>query len=441
MFATANADASAPVRRTWTVEGVVREGLVAVPATATSNPAPLVFAFHYHGDSMYGASALYNYHTLWPEAIVVYLQGLKTPGQFIDPQGNLSGWQRFKGDQNDRDLKLFDAVLASLGQDYKVDASRIYSAGFSNGGNFTYLLWAERGDVFAAMAPAAGVANGFTQKLTPKPMLHVASTNDGITSYALQKATIDVVKMINQCSATGTPWENICTLFPSPTGNPVITLITNIGHAFPAQAPLLIVKFFKTQSKPVPPVSEPVTWITANGSTSSRQPEIAWNPVGGVARYDLWLNDMTRGVGQFIRDQNITATTLTPASPLNMGTYHLWVRGLNAAGIPGPWSQRLELKVILVPQVIAPVAATPGPRPAFRWNAVPGATLYQIWISQGTTTTAFKRDDSLTSSVYTPNVDLPVGNYRWWVRAHAIGSGTEAIGPWTPAQSFSVTAP
>ncbi len=37
-------------------------------------------------------------------------------------------------------------------------------------------------------------------------------------------------------------------LFPSKTGNPVITLITDQGHKFPAEAPPLIVKFFKEQA-------------------------------------------------------------------------------------------------------------------------------------------------------------------------------------------------
>ena len=47
-------------------------------------------------------------------------------------------------------------MLARLKTDYKVDDKRIYSTGHSNGGGFTYLLWAARGDVFAAFAPSAG---------------------------------------------------------------------------------------------------------------------------------------------------------------------------------------------------------------------------------------------------------------------------------------------
>ena len=56
---------------------------------------------------------------------------------------------RESGDQGDRDLKFFDEVLSTLKKEYKVDANRVYATGHSNGGAFTYLLWGERGDVFA----------------------------------------------------------------------------------------------------------------------------------------------------------------------------------------------------------------------------------------------------------------------------------------------------
>src|SRR5438034_8032471 len=124
-------------RQQWTVDGVAREGLVAVPAAAKTTPTPVVFVFHGHGGSMVNAARSFGIHTLWPEAIVVYLQGLNTPGRLTDPEGKLPGWQSTIGDQNDRDLKFFDAVLASLKSDYKVDERQVYSTGHSNGGGFT----------------------------------------------------------------------------------------------------------------------------------------------------------------------------------------------------------------------------------------------------------------------------------------------------------------
>ena len=102
---------------------------------------------------MKGAAANFAYHELWPEAIAVYMQGLNTPGALTDPEGKKPGWQKTVGDQNDRDLKFFDAVLATLKKDYKVDEKRIYATGHSNGGGFTYLLWAARGTCLPPSRP------------------------------------------------------------------------------------------------------------------------------------------------------------------------------------------------------------------------------------------------------------------------------------------------
>ena len=151
--------ADAPAQREWTVDGVVREALVYAAPRAKTEASPVVFAFHGHGGTMNNAARTFTYQILWPEAVVVYPQGLNTPGRLTDPEGKKAGWQgRVGDDQGDRDLKFFDAVLASLEHDYRVDEKRIYATGHSNGGGFTYLLWADRGGHFAAVAPCAATA-------------------------------------------------------------------------------------------------------------------------------------------------------------------------------------------------------------------------------------------------------------------------------------------
>jgi polyhydroxybutyrate depolymerase len=236
--------AAEPKPRTWTIEGVSREAIIAVPDAAKQTASPLVFVFHGHGGNMRQVARSFRIHELWDEAIVVYMQGLNTPGQLTDPEGKRPGWQKEKGDQMDRDLKFFDEVLKSLKQDYKVDEKRIFSTGHSNGGGFTYLLWSERPDVFAAFAPSGSAALRLKNTLKPKPMLHIAGDNDPLVKYAWQTMMIDSVKKTNQCEE-GQPWEEKCTQFPSKIGAPVITFVTSQGHKFPPEAPALIVKFFK----------------------------------------------------------------------------------------------------------------------------------------------------------------------------------------------------
>lgn len=241
--------AAEPVRREWRIEGMVREGLVYAPAEAKTQPSPLVFVFHGHGGSMANVARSFAVHTLWPEAIVVYLQGLNTPGRLTDPEGKKPGWQHNAGDHGDRDLKLFDAVLAELSRELRVDDRRIYSTGHSNGGGFTYLLWATRGEVFAAMAPSAAAARSVKGTLRPKPVMHLAGEKDALVKYEWQQQTMAALRQLNECTE-GRSWDTHCTYYPSPRGTPVVTMIHPGTHAFPRSAPALIVKFFKEIVRP-----------------------------------------------------------------------------------------------------------------------------------------------------------------------------------------------
>ena len=233
-----------------TVGDVARSGFVYAPAAAKEKPTPVVFVFHGHGGNALQAGRSFAMHKHWPEAISVYLQGLNTPGRLTDPEGKKPGWQHGAGAEGDRDLKLFDAVLAHLKESYKVDAKRVFSTGHSNGGGFTYLLWQTRPDVFCAMAPsaAASARMATASAFKPKPAMHIAGTNDALVKYAWQEMAMNRIKQINQCEAEGKPWAKDCTLFPSKVGAPFVAFIHQGTHKFPEEAPTLIAKFFKEQA-------------------------------------------------------------------------------------------------------------------------------------------------------------------------------------------------
>lgn len=244
------AHAADPLKtREWTVDEAKREALVSAPAKATSQPAPLVFVFHGHGGTMTNAAKKMAVHEHWPEAICVYPQGLNTPGKLTDPEGKKSGWQHAAKEQDDRDLKFFDDMLKSLRADYKVDDKRIYATGHSNGGRFTQLLWAERGDVFAAVAPSGSTAGPLVKALKPKPCLHIAGEKDELVKFAWQKATMDAIKKLNGCEAEGKPWQKDGLLYESKGGTPLVTWIYPGGHTFPADGAKVIAAFFKEHSK------------------------------------------------------------------------------------------------------------------------------------------------------------------------------------------------
>lgn len=230
------------------VEGVKREAILFEPSKpdAKSKP-PLVFVFHGHGGTARHASRAMAIHTQWPQAFVVYPQGLPTPGQLTDPEGKKTGWQAKPGDQSDKDLKFYDALLANLSSKHKT--GNVYVTGHSNGGAFTYLLWGNRGDTIHAIAPsAAGIRILPTFK--PKPVMHLAGRNDPLVKFAYQDRVMNQVRKTNGCTDTGREWAKDCTIYPSKTGNtPFVAMITDGDHQFPKEGSALIAKFFQEMEK------------------------------------------------------------------------------------------------------------------------------------------------------------------------------------------------
>ncbi|MEO2088022.1 MAG: prolyl oligopeptidase family serine peptidase [Gemmataceae bacterium] len=251
LIALALAAAPEPTKHEFTVGDEKRETLIYVPAKS-DKPMPVVFAFHGHGGTAHHAARTFAYHTHWPEAVCVYMQGLPTPGQLTDPDGKKAGWQAKAGDQGDRDLKFFDEVLKTLKKDHAIDDNRIYCTGHSNGGGFTYLLWAQRGDVFAAVAPSAAVAR-YAKDLKPKPCLHVMGEKDSLVKPEWQKTMTETVRKVNGCDAAGKEWAKagklVGTVYESKGGTPFVALVGPGGHEFPPEAPKLIVQFFQQHAK------------------------------------------------------------------------------------------------------------------------------------------------------------------------------------------------
>ncbi len=231
--------AAAEVMR-WQVDGETREAIVYVPASPGEEGVPLVFSFHGYGDNMQNFQYT-NVHVAWPDAIVVYFQGLER-------RAGLPGWQVERGSRGDRDLKLVDVALESLRETYNVDDDRIYATGFSNGGMFTYLLWAERPGVFAAYAPVAARLRPSVRPKQPRPVFHVAGERDGVIRFSDQEAAIAVAIEVNRVDAT-TPCGAGCMVYGAGTAAPVMTWIHAGAHTYPRGTSERIVSFFREQSR------------------------------------------------------------------------------------------------------------------------------------------------------------------------------------------------
>jgi polyhydroxybutyrate depolymerase len=242
------APATGLARQTWTVDGIERSALVAAPRETAPGAAPLVLVFHGHGGSSANAARSFKMHEAWPEAVVIYPQGLPTVGVITDPEGKLPGWQSKAGANGDRDLHFVDAMLGWATAHYTIDPKRIFAAGHSNGGSMVYVLWAARADQFAAFAPSSSIfPPDASASAKPKPVFIVSGRADPLVPFAAQQLSLRSVLRLNKAAVAAQPWSGGAEKHASSIGADVITYIHSGGHAMPDDAGALMVTFFKSR--------------------------------------------------------------------------------------------------------------------------------------------------------------------------------------------------
>ncbi len=241
------------VEREWTVDGVKRAAFVRVPAGVAGQVA-VVFCWHGHGGRAAQAAGRWGYDKADTTSILVFPQGLPTVSPLVDKAGRMPGWQTSVGGEGDRDIHLFDAILADLKKEHRVDERRIFSMGHSNGAAFSYLLWQARPEVVAAIGSVAGSLRADAKISSPMPVIHVAGEKDPLVKFAWQQATFAAVRRFNACAEEGKPWakEGVldATIFASSKGAPLVTAIHGGGHEYAKGSTELIVRFFKENPKP-----------------------------------------------------------------------------------------------------------------------------------------------------------------------------------------------
>lgn len=166
-----------------THENLERTYTVYIPASVSSRNAPLIIALHGSGNSSQDMMNRSEFHLLAEEKgfIVVFPNAYKhiwNDGRKYDQSPS----HRNKVDDVGFLMKLTDLMI----EDYSVDASRVYIAGFSNGGMMAHRMAVEHSDKFAAFAAVASampleVSQGSPQD--PLSMLAINGTADGIVVW------------------------------------------------------------------------------------------------------------------------------------------------------------------------------------------------------------------------------------------------------------------
>lgn len=166
------------------VNGVERRFILFVPESYTGDEElPLLINYHGFGAEVNNFMERVDFR---PEAeekgfIVAYPKGSLLETR---PHWNAGGWT--DGSTAD-DIGFTKALIEFVDNMYHVDLKRVYAAGHSNGGYFTYMLACQMSDSIAAIASMAGpmMIEWFDTcaPTRPVPVMHFHADTDPATSY------------------------------------------------------------------------------------------------------------------------------------------------------------------------------------------------------------------------------------------------------------------
>ncbi len=226
------------------IDGVKRFVIVH-EGEATKKKSPVVLVFHGHGGSARIAERRLNFHDQWKEALVVYLQGIPGVVGITDDAGDKNGWQKNPGELADRDLKFVDEVLKRLIKDYKVDEDRIYAVGHSNGARFVNVLWAKRGEKFAAFCSVSAQGGLMIRDAVPRSIWMSIGENDPLVPARGQKLSIPVVQKLLGIDAEKGKKDGDITTYQGTGKTELVVEIRDAGHEFPVASIPKMIEFFK----------------------------------------------------------------------------------------------------------------------------------------------------------------------------------------------------
>ncbi len=176
-------------------QGISRDFIYHTPGETVEDGLPLVFVFHGLGSNMYEVQYQSAFDAVADanNFIVAYPMATLIGG---DIQWNMwaddvPGHAGLGIPDATDDVIFTDDMIDWFCANHHVDAGRIYSTGFSNGGDFTYLLSLQRPGTFAAFAPTSADLHGdesymnqmLGNSFTPVAIYHVHGDPDSVVEY------------------------------------------------------------------------------------------------------------------------------------------------------------------------------------------------------------------------------------------------------------------
>lgn len=176
--------------------------------------------------------------------------------------------------------------------------------------------------------------------------------------------------------------------------------------------------------------------ISPLGLYRDNQFTLNWDHIPGAYSYEVWYTHAQTETAPYIHE-TVHTNSFTPAEPLAVGTYHIWVRVRQNDGSTSQWSEPVTVGV-RAPVQLHPVSfQQPDLTPSFSWDPLPKAVRYEIAFDNDTDgESRVYSNRQITETTFTPPLgSLSFGLHRVWVQG--INEDGFPMG-WSRAGAFSL---
>jgi hypothetical protein len=195
------------------------------------------------------------------------------------------------------------------------------------------------------------------------------------------------------------------------------------------------------QSFTLLPLAAP-TALTPSGTIAASAgfdlPKFTWSSVSAAAHYDIWVNDLTSGQSQVLRNSSASGTAWSTPSALTPGHAYEWWAGAVSNNGTEFWSvgQSFALAPLPAPTLGGPNGTIASTFPTFTWSSVTAAASYDFYLYDNSTKLVIDNGGVGAATTWTPSVGLTVGHsYSWFVAAVS----TNGTLFWSTDETFTVT--
>jgi len=191
----------------------------------------------------------------------------------------------------------------------------------------------------------------------------------------------------------------------------------------------------------------PILWAPT-GNIYTNDPAFTWSADPTATWHYVWIAGETGTIwaqwyNSSVCDETNTCAIWLPF-PLTTGFYTWWVQSYSPYGGFSAWSAGTNFTVAIppvAPTQVAPMGMIDSGSPSFIFNPVAGGDWYYIWVAgpNGHVADVWYQESVCAGDfcVVNPGLNLPDGQYRWWVQAWSSAGG---YSPWSGAAVFDVSA-